>query len=214
LNQPEEWIKLGLWRWLTPASAKKRIARHVQGYTIDWRDEYRRRLLASSVNLAPIAKTQDGDGSRLVFNRKVVRDEYKSVLRVNAEGLGFSYREGDGGIEISTPNTNIIIKEERVDAKPFALGESLEDLVDVLKIIYRMYGCVKCGSCVLWVPRGCARLTPQGPVLENKVDEKDRRQYLESCPISDQLVEKVVVPLILDNPKAFKRPSRKRLKFQ
>lgn len=213
LNQPEEWVKLGLWRWLTPASAKKRIARHVQGYSIDWRDEYRRRLLASSVNLAPVSKTQGEEGLKLFFNRKVVSDGYRSVLKANTEGIGFSYGEGDGVVEISTPNTNIIIKEDMVEAKPFAPGESLEDLVDVLKIIYRMYGCVKCGSCILWAPRGVARLTPQGPVLESRVDEKVRRQYLESCPISDQLVEKVVVPLILDSPKAFKRPSRKRLKF-
>ncbi|MEM0110948.1 MAG: phosphoadenosine phosphosulfate reductase family protein, partial [Desulfurococcus sp.] len=37
LGQPAEWVKLGLWRWLTPASAKRRIARHIENYSIDWR---------------------------------------------------------------------------------------------------------------------------------------------------------------------------------
>ncbi|MEM1706421.1 MAG: phosphoadenosine phosphosulfate reductase family protein [Thermosphaera sp.] len=212
LNQPGEWVKLGLWRWLTPATAKKRVARHVQGYVVDWREEYRRRLLAGRIGLAPVARRLVGEELTVEFNKRVLEPSYAEVFKQNVEGIGYKYEEGAGGVVVSSASTSIAIEGSAVTVKPFRDGENLEDLVDVLKIIYRMYGCVKCGSCILWIPKGAGRLTQQGPVLAENLSGDERKRYLEACPISDQLVEKIVVALILDSPKAFKRPSRRRVR--
>jgi len=210
LEQPPEWVKLGLWRWLTPASAKKRIAKHVENYSIDWRNEYLKRLLGSSINLAPIEVERSSSGLRIVFNREVLSDEVRDVVRANMLGLGYSVTTG-GDTVISSSNTTITISGPVVTVEPFTSDENLEDLVDLFKVIYRSYGCVKCGSCILWTPPGSAKLTLNGPVPLGRLDEKTRRFYLEACPISDQLVEKTLIPLILGNPKAFKRKSRRRI---
>ncbi|MEL9908816.1 MAG: phosphoadenosine phosphosulfate reductase family protein [Desulfurococcus sp.] len=211
LGQPAEWVKLGLWRWLTPASAKRRIARHIENYSIDWRREYTNRLLGSSINLAPLEIVESDNELKILFNKEVLAPSIREVVKVNMGRLGYSVEEQEDVFRVSSVNTVITVSERSIHVKPFMNSENTEDLVDLLKVIYRAYGCVKCGSCILWIPPGNAMLTQNGPIPLKNLDDKTRRFYLEACPISDQLVEKTLVPLILGTPKAFKRKTRRRI---
>jgi len=53
-------------------------------------------------------------------------------------------------------------------------------------------------------------LTLNGPYPLEQLDDKQKRLYIEVCPISDQLVEKIVVSLITGDYKSFKRKTRAR----
>lgn len=207
LDQPIEWIKYGLWRWLTPAVAKYRLARHIPGYNIDWRREYILRLLNSTVNLAPLKIFSTNEHLIIEFNKDVIIDEVQQQLIHNILMLKKKiYRDKDK-IIIETKNTNIIIEKNKINVSPYKEPENLEDLADVLKIIYRIYGCAKCGSCVLWCPLKIIRLTKYGPLPTKPCI--GCRICLEVCPISEILVEKIVLPLITNDPGIWKRPSRK-----
>ncbi|ADI32542.1 phosphoadenosine phosphosulfate reductase family protein [Staphylothermus hellenicus] len=207
LDQPIEWIKYGLWRWLTPAVAKYRLARHIPGYNVDWRREYILRLLNSTVNLAPLKTSSINEHLTIIFNKNIIIDEAQQQLIHNILMLKKKiYRDNDK-IIIETKNTSIIIEKNKVEVYPYKEPENLEDLVDLLKIIYRIYGCAKCGSCVLWCPLKIIKLTKYGPIPTKPC--MGCRICLEVCPISEILVEKVVLPLITNDPGIWKRPSRK-----
>ncbi|MEM0110947.1 MAG: phosphoadenosine phosphosulfate reductase, partial [Desulfurococcus sp.] len=148
---------------------------------------------------------------KILFNKEVLAPSIREVVKVNMGRLGYSVEEQEDVFRVSSVNTVITVSERSIHVKPFMNSENTEDLVDLLKVIYRAYGCVKCGSCILWIPPGNAMLTQNGPIPLKNLDDKTRRFYLEACPISDQLVEKTLVPLILGTPKAFKRKTRRRI---
>ncbi len=207
LEQPIEWVKYGLWRWLSPAVAKQRIIRHVPGYNIDWRREYILRLLNSTINLAPLETIRKNNSLRIVFNRELVIDEAQQVFISNLLMLKKKVYRENNNILVETRNTLITIGDNTLIVEPYRDQENLEDLADLLKIIYRMYGCAHCGSCVLWCPLRIVRLTrygalPQKPCMGCRI-------CLEVCPISEVLVEKVVLPIITNDPGIWKRPSRR-----
>ncbi len=206
LEQPYEWIKYGLWRWLTPAVAKQRLAHHIPGYTIDWRKEYVYRLLNSTINLAPLKVEKENGYISTVFNREIITGEAQLEFYNNIRMLKKSIYRENNIIVIETRDTRIEI-EGKMLRSTMKTAENLEDLADVLKIIYRMYGCARCGSCVLWCPYNLVRLTRYGP-LPN-IPCPGCRICLEVCPISEVLVEKVVLPLITGDPGIWKRPSRR-----
>lgn len=213
LGQPNEWVSLGLWRWLSPSTAKKRIARHVKGYSIDWKKEYALRLVGNDVGLYPVEKSDDGRVLRLVFNKEFIPDNIAHIVEQNAGGFGYDFSRESNGYIITTPRGKITIRGKEVILERAEGGgrETFEDLVDVIKVVYRSLGCLKCGSCVLWTTKGAVKLTERGPVPLRVLSDREKRFYLEACPISDQLVEKVFLPLILDTPKAYKRESRRRI---
>ncbi|AFK50742.1 phosphoadenosine phosphosulfate reductase [Thermogladius calderae 1633] len=207
LNQPPEWVKYGLWRWLTPAAAKKRVARKIPGYVLDWRKEYTLRLLNSEARLAPLHVKKDANSLEVTFNDDVVEDEAQQTFAENIRMLSFKvWREGDS-ILVEAKNTRIKIARNTLRVEPFDKDENVEDLADVLKVVYRTRSCAKCASCVLWCPLNRVKMTPKGPLP--LVPCPSCKLCIDTCPLADQLVEKVVIPLILGNPKAFKRSSRR-----
>lgn len=212
LGLPRSWIELGLWRWLTPASAKKRIMRHLSDYNVSWQDEYAKRLKGNAIGLTPVEKIVENNILKLKFNSNLIKSmEIRSVLINNLEKLGYRVdAEGDSLIA-STSHSKIMIKDDLVELIQHDPNEAFEDLIEVIKIIYRSYGCVKCGSCLIWTPPGKVKLTAHGPILQSPLSNEAKRIYLEICPISDQLVEKVVGALIVNDPKVFKRRTRRRV---
>lgn len=209
LNQPIEWINFGLWRWLTPSTAKKRIIHHLSNYKLDWREEYLSRLRNSVAQLYPTETIVNNNTMIIRFNTELTPGVFRDTLISNLKNLGFEVTSRDP--IIASKNGSIIVIEKDTVKFTTVDNESFETLVDTLKLIYRIRGCVFCGSCVLWGKPGAVRLTKSGPVLIDDLDDKQRSVYIEVCPISDQLVEKLVVPLITNNYKAFKRKTRRRL---
>ncbi len=208
LNQPLEWITLGLWRWATPATAKYRLAKHVEGYKIDWKEEYRKRLLFSKTEFAPMKSIVYKDELIIEFNRNLIDQGELLSFKANMEMLKYKVIIEDDEIIIETRGSRINIAGNKLRVTPYKSVENLEDLVDVLKTIYRIKGCVKCGSCVLWCPLKRIRLTDKGPVPPTNCPAC--RVCLEVCPISEVLVEKIVLPLITNDPYIWSRPSRRR----
>jgi phosphoadenosine phosphosulfate reductase len=55
------------------------------------------------------------------------------------------------------------------------------------------------------------KLTPNGPYPVEHLNSREARLYIEVCPISDQLVEKIVMPLVMNDYGAYKRKTRRKL---
>lgn len=206
LDQPEEWIKYGLWRWLTPAVAKHRLARHIENYTIDWKNEYIKRLLTSTINLAPLKIVRSSNHIEITFNRNIAEDSVQQQFYNNLVMIRKKVYRINDEIIIETKDTTIKISGEKMKSD-WGKEENLEDLADVLKVVYRIYGCAKCGSCVLWCPYNLVKLTKYGPLPNPPCS--GCRICLEVCPISEVLVEKIVLPLITDDVAIWKRQSRR-----
>ncbi|MEM1695860.1 MAG: phosphoadenosine phosphosulfate reductase family protein [Desulfurococcaceae archaeon] len=209
MTMPEEWIKLGLWRWLTPATAKKRLMHHVPAYSMDWRKEYIQRLEKSKSSLIPLAVVKEGDKITIQFSKNLLPEDQVGVFIANMGSLGFIVVSKEP-LVFEKANARYMIKHNTINVSNYK-DELFEDLVDVLKVIYRMHNCVYCGSCVLWTRKGSVALTPKGPIVKNDMSESEKRVYMEICPISDQLVEKVVLSLLLNDYRAFKRKTRRRI---
>ena len=210
LNLPSEWIKLGLWRWLTPSTAKKRIVSRIPEYRVAWQNEYTLRLKENNVGLAPISIKTSGEHLEVVFNKQVLTSETREAIIRNLVNLEFKLVE-ENPLTLEKNNTLFKIQDNTIKLEG-RVEESFEDLVDILKVIYRARGCVLCGSCVLWTPRGTVKLTQSGPILQGKLDEKQAVTYLNICPISDQFIEKITISLITSNYKSYTRKTRKKIK--
>ncbi|MEM4671730.1 MAG: phosphoadenosine phosphosulfate reductase family protein [Desulfurococcaceae archaeon] len=208
LNMPPEWIRLGLWRWLSPATAKTRVAHRLPGYIINWKEEYSKRLEENSIGLKPVEAVVTGNSLLVKFSRDLFSEKLGDMLIENLISMGFK-RVCENPLTFEKNNAVFEIQGNYIKVLPYN-EHSFEDLVDVIKIVYRMKGCVFCGSCVLWTGRGLVKLTLKGPIALSTLDDKNARVYIEVCPISDQLVEKVVAPLITNDHKSFKRKTRRK----
>ena len=212
LGQPPEWSILGLWRWLTPATAKKRIMVQLKDYQVNWTEEYKRRLASSKINMYPVLFYREESKLTIVFNETIIPAYCKELILTNLVNTGFTIIELADTIEIRKERLRVLIHKNTLQAE-IPAQECFEDLVDILKNIYRLRACVLCGSCVIWSPRGSVKLTLNGPRLISKLDDKSKQAFIEVCPISDQLVEKIIIPLILGDYRAFKRRGRRRLEL-
>jgi len=210
LNQPLEWIKYGLWRWLTPAVAKQRLVMKIPGYNIDWINEYSLRLLHSKINLTPIEHKEVNNWKYILFNKDLVPDTAQQLFSANIKmikHLTISRNKDTLSWLIHSNKAEIIIDKNTVKYRIHE-EKGIEDLIDVLKIIYRIHGCARCSSCVIWCPMNVIKLTSLGPLP--KVPCSGCRLCLEVCPLADVLVEKILVPLITGNVRAWKRSTKYR----
>ncbi len=209
LGQPKEWITLGLWRWLSPAVAKKRLVNHIPNYELDWKKEYTLRLESSTIHLAPFKIYKNSDSTTIHFNDKILRkDMFNTVLhslRTVSENIDIKHKD-EPEINICIGNICVHIKENIITLNE-KLEKGLEVLADILKAIYRVYGCAKCGSCILWCPRKNIILKEHGAFFNENCDRC--KICIDVCPVAEVLVERVVLPLLTDDPAIWKRPSRR-----
>jgi len=209
LGQPKEWITLGLWRWLSPAVAKRRLVNHIPNYELNWKREYVLRLESSTIRIAPCKVYRNDHSTIIYFNNKILRKERLNTvvhsLRTISENIVVMHKD--------EPEINVCIEKICVHIKgnTITLNEKLEKglevLADVLKAIYRVYGCAKCGSCILWCPRNNITLKEHGAFFNENCDRC--KICIDVCPVAEVLVERVVLPLITDDPAIWKRPSRR-----
>lgn len=210
LGQPQEWIRYGLWRWLTPAVAKQRLAIKIPGYNIDWNIEYKLRLLHSKIGLAPMEQGDIDGWKYIVFNKDLVPDNAQYQFSANIKMLKhitISRSKDMNSWLIYSDKAEIIINKNIIKYRIHE-NKGIEVLIDTLKIIYRIHGCARCSSCVIWCPINVIRLTSQGPLP--KTPCIGCRLCLEVCPIADVLVEKILIPLITGNVRAWKRKTKYR----
>ncbi len=205
LGQPKEWVDLGLWRWLTPAFAKRRLELKTLSYSSNWRTEYVSRLIEGAARLSPIKIDREESSITAYFNDELLGDKHLLTFASNAKMLKANVYRDVEGLIVETNRAKVVINGRVVKAL-FKEHSGVEDLADVLKNIYRVRECIKCGSCTIWCPEKAIKLTSNGPLP--RVPCLSCRICVENCPISEMLVEKTVMPLILGDVKAWRRRTR------
>ena len=203
LNHDKYWITLGLWRWLGPSTAKKQLLQKAKlGTTIQWINKYTLRTNPRILN-SDVSKANGLYNISIKFSDQIpiskVSEQVKSILkaRIEDEEHGISINLKEGKVNISETSLSAIISET-----------GLEDLIDVLKIIYRTINCIGCKSCETWCPGNAIAVTMGGVSIESSKCISCRL-CLDVCPICEMLVDRVVAGILLRKPDAWRRKTKR-----
>lgn len=137
----EEWIKLGLWRWLAVPGDMRRVARIST--------EPGRTLLVRGPRVAVKV-----EGDRLSV--KVTGFDAGLSLRSLAEALS-----SIGAVELSGDALTLDGKPVAVEISEGSAEVAVEAATradEVVKAVLRAAFCVGCGSCELWCPKGAVKV--------------------------------------------------------
>jgi len=202
INAPKEWVTLGLWRWLGPATPKKLLVRRHREFVENWREQYRAWLdmyvvktnidneeasilFSKSIDLAKVEKACS------ILGNNVVRKEEVLVVENDSRDVIFTFNKR--GLLIVKAKNNII-----------------EETLDAVKLTYRSMYCTKCLSCVTLCPTGSISVSKDYEVIVNSATCIMCRACLDICPIADVMVEKIVNALILNRYDAWRRETRRK----
>ncbi|RLE53704.1 MAG: phosphoadenosine phosphosulfate reductase [Candidatus Methanomethylicota archaeon] len=194
---PKGWVDYGLWRWLTDASAKLTLARYVGVELPRWTEVYSKWC---NVN---ILKTEISEHEVKVllnvkFDVRKLLHQYPIIAR--------EVIEHDSTLTLKADQVSYMVMENGVLSIK-GDGAVLEEAIDLLKLVYREMFCVKCGSCELWCPNEAISIRDGIKVNVEKCG--NCRACIDECPVSDQLVEKLIVSLMLGKQLAWRRPTRR-----
>jgi len=202
IGAPREWITLGLWRWLGPVAPKKVLSKKTTFNAHEWYSSY-----SKWIDLKPVEFNEDKISFRLRFNKqlnleaissiavilgKTVKFTNSDVIEVSADTLKYVFR-GEGKVEVATykPQEKII-----------------EEFLDAVKIVYRAYYCVDCGSCVTLCPANAINIVNKKPIV-SKAKCLNCRACNDVCPISEVIVEKLIAALIFKKYDAWRRRTKR-----
>ncbi|MEM1735529.1 MAG: phosphoadenosine phosphosulfate reductase family protein [Desulfurococcaceae archaeon] len=211
LNQPREYVDYGLWRWVTPAIAKNRVMKKIRFTPNDWRIEYVSRLAKCKFELTPLRVEKKSSGLEIEFSNNCLRNNEEIEVFVSNVKNMYNWRTSfsNENIVVETGKVEIHINRNRIFVEPCINSDEYEDLFDTIKVIYRVRGCTLCGSCSNWCPLQVIVLTKHGPKVCSKC--VNCRICLEACPVAENIVEKLVLPLLTGDPRVWKRRSRRRI---
>lgn len=203
-EEAEAWVKKGLWRWLTPAVQKKRLANRVRVAVKEWRKIYERWLYPS------LKEFHYGEGAEARFEGSFplesLIDQY-TVLGV------FQPRGEDGRLLLEGPsNTRVVFTGDsvRVEGARGVLARELA--IDAVKLAFRWANCAGCRACESSCPTGAIRVVVEGGAYRPKVDAGKCihcKLCLDNCPLADVTVERIYSALALDEPTAWRRSGRR-----
>ncbi len=197
----ETCIKLGLWRWIGPASVKKQL---MSKYRIaySWEHEYSN-IIPLKIKKVNISVKDKSIVYTLVFDKHISAHRFKkqaSILRLKAKDEKV-LENSKLRVEIQGNKLKLAINETK---------ESLafETMLDVLKILYRAQNCVGCGSCTLWCPTNAIRISNENyPVVDTKKCISCKI-CIHECPIAELIVDKLIASLILKRYDGWRREGR------
>jgi len=202
INAPKEWVNLGLWRWLGPATPKKILAKNAREYVEKWKEHYKAWL---DMTVASVSINEKE--SRIVFSRNIDLNKVRKTCYV----LGREIEEKEDTLTVFNGNRNIIYAFTRKGILTVKAKENLlEETLDAVKVIYRSLYCTKCLSCETLCPTSSIRVDIDNGVIINPATCITCRACLDICPIADVLVEKIVISLILGKYDAWRRKSRRK----
>lgn len=186
----EEWVDLGLWRWLVNTSSKMKIARKAKVALQDWRTVFLKWL-----NPAIVEFRLGGDEAYVKLSSKVdvslMLKQYR-ILGVLSQANGEAIIKG---LDCTFRFNGFIVGVK---------GENpLVNIVNALGVIYRGLHCVKCRSCMYVCPTNSI-VVNRGILVDSETCTGCRR-CLRECPIANQLVRKVVTALLVNNQLAWRQ---------
>jgi len=207
LDLPREWIDYGLWRWNAPARHRTTMAKKLG--VVDRIDDWRKTF--SLMVEPPITRIERGkDFIEIELGKPISIDEimklYHTVLRPAKVEECY-----DECVRLVWSDATLTVCGSRLRVE-FSEPRGVERLIDLLKIVYRLFNCFGCGACEANCPVDAFGVRKVGDRYVPGVVDPSKcigcRMCLHNCPISDVFVEHVVAPLVFDDPEAWRRPTR------
>jgi len=200
------WIEKGLWRWLTPAAQKLRLAKRINAKMPSWGEIYSRWLTPSFKS----SETSE-DGMKLKFNGEI---DIKSIIgQFSVLGAFKISEESEDRVVLEGPkNIKIIIKKNAIEVKGAKGVLARELILDTFKLIYRWENCAGCRACEVSCPTGSIRIVKENdkerPVVNNTTCIHCKL-CLDNCPLADVVVERIYPALMLNEVTAWRRRGKR-----
>ncbi len=202
----EAYVKRGLWRWLTPATQKKRLAYRIGVELPDWRDIYKKWLDPS---------IDSGSLEDAVFEARLTGEFSPDSLRDQFSVLGaFSVEEYSSDRIVLKGPRNVRIESSGRSVKVVGARGILarELLLDALKLQFRWTHCAGCKACETSCPTGAIKVVEEDGRFVPRVSSSiciHCKLCLDNCPLADVTAERIYSALLLDEPTAWRRKGRR-----
>ncbi len=206
-EEAEAYVKKGLWRWLTPAVQKQRLAQRVGVRLRDWRQVYKRWIEPSLEVFHYNSGGGEAEFSSPGYPVQALLDQYTVLgpYRVREAGEDRLVLEGPGGVRVTIEPTRF-----SVEGKGGVFAR--ETLFDAAKLAYRWVNCAGCKSCEASCPTGAIKVYNERGRFIPRVDPAKCihcKLCLDNCPLADVTIERVYPALALGEPTAWRRPGRR-----
>ncbi len=201
LNMPAEWVRYSLWRWLNPlASGRVRVEKRIKVTTSKhmWINEYELRL-----GLRIIERELSLNHAKIVLDKEIPMDAIKSQLGILRDA---SLSNDEEGVELTSDSYTIKLSYNLIEVhvRDVSKHNALDVLAFILKILFRWIKCVSCSACTLWCPSGAISVINGKPLIDGRKCT-GCKICLEVCPVSEVLVNKLAMSLVINDPKGIKR---------
>ena len=183
-REAELWVEKGVWRWLTPASQKKRLEKRLRIDMPDWREYYTKWL-------KPFSIVENKEEEVIIqfdedIDPKFFEEQYSVVGP-------FIHNNGN---EYSIKNTSVNVRIDDNNVHIYGLkGRAGRELAyDIIKLYYRWKNCGECKLCETSCPTGAIKIVEGKPIVDTGTCIHCKL-CIDNCPVSDVTVEKVVIPV-------------------
>lgn len=200
-DQASVWVERGLWRWLSDAPQKLRLARRIGFKVPDWRVAYRRWLRPSLIEFKV-----EHNGASASFDDNITPESIDSQYTV----LGAFTKTDKGAYKLG--KIEVKVNDDKITVNGLGGVAARELTLDAIKLMYRWMHCAGCKLCETSCPTGAIKVVREGGEYKPKVDSSKCihcKLCLDNCPLSDVVVEHVVAALALNNITAWRRSGKR-----